>query len=201
MERLKRAVILANGAFPRKGSEARRILETAAIVVACDGAADSYRRHYRRAPDYVVGDLDSLKGAAAGAVKIDEQETNDLAKAIRFCRERGFAIAAIVGATGKREDHTLGNIFRAMEAGIEVVTDEGRFLPIAAGKALRLRLKKGAPVSVFATDPQTKMTSQGLEWPLDGVRFANLYCATLNRASAAKVEITSDHSAFVYSEK
>ena len=42
------------------------------------------------------------------------------------------------------------------------------------------------------------MTSRGLEWPLDGVRFENLYCATLNRATAAVVTLTSDRPVFAY---
>ena len=33
---------------------------------------------------------------------------------------------------------------------------------------------------------------------MDGVKFANLYCATLNRASAVRVEMTSDRPALVY---
>ena len=65
------------------------------------------------------------------------------------------------------------------------------------GKA-SFRVAKGTPVSVFAPDLETRMTSRGLEWPLDAVKFGNLYCATLNRASAARVTITSDRPALVY---
>ena len=39
-----------------------------------------------------------------------EQETNDLSKAFRYCLKRGWKKLFILGATGKREDHTMGNI-------------------------------------------------------------------------------------------
>jgi hypothetical protein len=45
------------------------------------------------------------------------------------------------------------------------------------------------------------MTSRGLEWPLDGVRFDNLYCATLNRATAARICVTTTRKVFVYVEE
>ena len=196
-----RTVILANGDFPAADSPAGRALAAAKRVVACDGAATTYRARCGREADLIVGDLDSL-GAAALAdakteiVRIAEQETNDLEKAIRCCRARGWNDLVIVGAAGKREDHFLSNVFRAMALGVELVTDAGRFLPFTG--TLRLRVSKGMPISVFATDPKTKMSSKGLEWPLDGVKFLNLYCATLNRADAATVEITTDRPAFAF---
>ena len=43
-------------------------------------------------------------------VHVTEQETNDLNKAFRYCLANGWTDIVILGATGKREDHTLGNI-------------------------------------------------------------------------------------------
>jgi len=203
-----RTVILANGAFPRKGGEARRLLASAARIVACDGAADVLWRRMRRRADFVIGDFDSIKRKPAKTldahqqvVCVLDQNTNDLTKAIDFCRTRGWKNLVIVGATGKREDHSLGNVFRAMEAGIEVVTDEGVFIPAENNRAsfrIRLSLAVGSPISVFTTDTAAKMNSSGLEWPLEGVEFRNLYCATLNRTSAKRVEIKSSSPFFAF---
>ena len=191
-------VILANGDFPRKGGVAFATLAAARRVVACDGAALSYRRRFRRWPDVVIGDLDSFKTPARGAtvVHVAEQDDNDLDKAIAYCRARGWTDLAIVGATGKREDHTIGNVFRAMALGLEVVSDFGRFVPFCGRRSFAVR--KGAAVSIFATDPATRMSSKGLEWPIAGVEFRNLYCATLNRATGNRVTIESDTPALVY---
>ena len=43
---MNRTVILAAGDFPAKGGEPRRILLSASRVVACDSAADAFRREF-----------------------------------------------------------------------------------------------------------------------------------------------------------
>lgn len=189
-------VVLADGDFPKRGGKAREILSSAARVVACDGAAAAYRRVFSRWPDFTVGDMDSLSSPPPGALVDRSEDVNDLTKAISFCRAKGWKKIVIVGAAGKREDHTIANVYIALDAGIPVVTDFGVFHPVC-GKS-RIKTFKGAGVSVFAPDAATRMTSRGLVWPLDGVRFITPYCATSNRASRAEISVTSDRPAFVY---
>lgn len=218
-----RTVILAAGDFPKIGGTAWNLLAGAKRVVACDSAADAYRRHFRKWPTVIIGDMDSVGGgprrsgtdrrpSAGGAVRpgphasqspicicIPDQNTNDLEKAMTYCAQQGWRKPVIVGATGKREDHTLGNIFRALAYECEIVTDCGRFIPVR-GKAT-LKVSKGAAVSIFAPDAKTRMTSKGVEWPLDEVRFRNLYCATLNRATASRVTLTTTRPVSVFIEE
>ena len=202
-----RTVILAAGDFPKTGGAAWKLLAEATRVVACDSAADAYRRRFRKWPDVIIGDLDSFRNLTVfrrsgtdrpTIAKVSDQETNDLEKAINYCAKQCWRDPVIVGATGKREDHTLGNVFRALAYGCETVTDRGRFIPVR-GKAI-LKVRTGAAISVFAPDPKTRMTSKGLEWPLDEVRFRNLYCATLNRATATRVTLTASRPVSVYIE-
>lgn len=218
-----RTVILAAGDFPKTGGAAWKLLAGATRVVACDSAADAYRRRFHKWPTAIVGDFDSIgdgpwrsgtdrRPSAGGAVRpgphasqppvcvrIPDQNTNDLEKAISYCAQRGWRKPVIVGATGKREDHMIGNVFRALAYGCEIVTDRGRFIPVC-GKA-SFTVVKGAAVSVFAPDAKTRMTSKGLEWPLDGVRFKNLYCATLNRTTATRVALTATRPVSVFIEE
>ena len=131
------AVILANGEYPTHVLPLK-ILEEAKFVVCCDGAANEYilRGH---TPDIIIGDGDSLspenKTRFSDIIHhIADQETNDQTKAVHFLQEKGYQRIAIVGATGKREDHTLGNIsllLDYMKSGMEVrtVTDYGVFIP------------------------------------------------------------------------
>ena len=105
------AVILANGEYPTCPVPLT-MLEEASFVACCDGAANEYisRGH---TPDVIVGDGDSLsteyhKRFSPIIHQIPDQETNDQTKAVRYLQKRGFRRIAIVGATGKREDHTLG---------------------------------------------------------------------------------------------
>ena len=202
-------IILANGAFPKRGGAAWKLLAAAKRVVCCDGAADAYRRHFGTWPAAIVGDFDSFDDGSRRSgtgrhprasrpivVRFTDQDTNDLEKAIVFCAMRGWKAPLIVGATGKREDHALGNVFRALDYGCEIVTDTGRFVPFCGTASFKVRA--GAAVSVFAPDPKTRMTSKGLEWPLDGVKFKNLYCATLNRATGTRIALTSTRPVSVY---
>lgn len=191
--------VLAAGDFPRSGTPAARLFDGAARVICCDGAARIYRRRRGRWPDAIVGDLDSFAGrVAAGCevVRIAEQETNDLEKAVRFCRERGWPRPIVFGAAGRRADHMLGNYLRAIDLGVEIVDDCGRFTPFCGRRTFRQ--PPGSAFSVFAPDPRTRMVSRGLVWPLDGLRFENLYCATLNRTNRAVVTLSSDRPAAVY---
>ena len=195
-----RTVVLAAGDFPRPGGEARRILSAATRVVACDGAALAYRREFGRWPDVTTGDLDSIgKDLPPGALHDADQDENDLSKALALCRRMGWADPIVLGATGKREDHTVGNVFRALAAEVRVVTDCGEFLPVRG--RLSFRTWKGAGISVFAPDPRTKMTSRGLRWKLDGVRISMPWRGTLNRASSENAVVTADRPAFVYVER
>ena len=225
-----RTVILAAGDFPKKGGTAWKTLVAATRVVACDSAADAYCRRFRKWPDVIIGDLDSLCGqstvpeassprgvgqpgclpaprrethrvrcsipTSTDVISIPDQDTNDLEKAMSYCAKRGWKANVIVGATGKREDHTIGNVFRALDYGLTIVTDHGRFIPVC--RKATFKVAKGVAVSVFAPDPKTRMTSKGLEWPLDAVKFRNLYCATLNRATGTRIVLTSTHPVTVY---
>ena len=199
-----RTVILAAGDFPKTGGAAWNLLAAAKRVVACDSAADAYCRRFRKWPDVIIGDLDSipprflLSPFSFLLVRDANQDTNDLEKAMAYCAKRGWRNPVIVGATGKREDHAIGNVFRALDYGLEIVTDRGRFIPVRSKAVLKVRI--GAAVSVFAPDPKTRMVSKGLEWPLEGVKFRNLYCATLNRATATRVTLTANRPVSIYIE-
>ncbi len=192
------AVILANGEFPKKGGAEWNLLAAAKRVVACDGAADSYVKRFGKSPFAVVGDMDSLKHCPekADIVRVPDQETNDLEKSVVWCRVRGWKKLVVVGASGKREDHLLGNVFRALDLGVEILTDYGRFVPME-GKAT-FNVPKDTPISIFAPDHSTHATSIGLVWPLDNVEFKNIYCATLNKSKGKRVVIASDRRIMVY---
>ena len=196
-----RTVILAAGDFPRRGGRAWEILVGARRVVACDSAAVAYRRRFHRWPDVVIGDMDSAECRGANVIRIPDQDTNDLTKAIRYAKARGWRDLVAVGATGRREDHMLGNLFRALDEDVPVVTESGTFHPVVGTR--RFAVRPGAAVSVFAPDPATRLTSTGLKWPLDGVRFGrahadSLYFATLNRTTGRRLTITADRRILVF---
>ena len=136
------AVIVGNGDFPSHPFPLA-VLDQAPCVVCCDGAANTLADS-GRVPDWIVGDGDSL--SEENRIRfhdrihhIPDQETNDQTKAVMFLLSQGIKRIVLVGATGKREDHTLGNISLLMEyqqMGAEVVmlTDYGFFIPATGDK-------------------------------------------------------------------
>ena len=189
-----RTVILADGTFP-ENEIPLRYLKKAARIICCDGSAD----HLISAgfkPDAIVGDLDSVSEEVAETYSDrlfpdKDQETNDLTKAVRWCVERKYNNIIILGATGKREDHTLGNISLlaeyAKEAEIMMVTDTGIFRPFL--RSCSLSTLPGQQISVFSIDPKTEITSSGLKYPLKKKKLGNWWEATLNEATGKSVRL------------
>jgi thiamine pyrophosphokinase len=96
----------------------------------------------------------------------------------------GYKEVVIIGATGKREDHTIGNISLlseyVREMNVIMVTDTGIIIPFL--KSSTISSFPGQQVSIFSIDPETKVTSQGLRYPLSGTKIKNWWFATLNEA-------------------
>ena len=206
--------ILAAGS-PPSHEVPLRILREADRLIACDGAWRAAMELGRR-PDAVVGDGDSLGDGGARElarlgipfIEESEQDTNDLCKAFRHA---DGDLVAILGATGRREDHSLGNIFHLIDfaeerlragfaaesPGVAIVTDSGVFEPtLPPGRSWDV--KAGQPVSVFAPLPSTEMSSEGLEWALDGVDFGSLWRGTLNRAAGERFTIRTSRPAIIF---
>ncbi|MEI7901585.1 MAG: thiamine diphosphokinase [bacterium] len=182
-----KTVILANGQFPAHAAPLAALL-TAARIVCCDGAVDKLAAA-GLTPTWVVGDLDSLSEAARARdpeklVGIREQETNDLTKAFRFCLSHGWRDLVIVGATGLREDHTLGNLSLLVDfacaSKVVLLTDTGWFTPLTV--SARLPASAGQQVSIFSFGPVTAVHAEGLKYPLDGLRLTRWWQAALNES-------------------
>jgi thiamine pyrophosphokinase len=220
------ALILADGAFPtiRKRQE---LLRNAENIVCCDGAV-SKLLDFGREPIAIVGDMDSIPSElklrfADRIFSSDDQETNDLTKAVEYCIAHDFDEIAILGATGLREDHTLGNISLLAEyaprlKSVCLLTDYGRIDAFRSGievdeyqepgvdtKAPQVCTTRddaftvalfesfqGQQVSIFSLHPETKISSLGLRYPLEGRSFTSWWQGTLNECSGEQFSLSID---------
>lgn len=198
-------VILANGLFPgtRQGQE---LLKQAERIICCDGAADKLVA-YGLSPQVIVGDMDSVseeirKEYRSIMISSDDQESNDLTKAVRYCIEKGYSAVSILGATGLREDHTLGNVSLMLEyypdIEVRMVSDFGVFFLVRSGE--RVKSFPGERVSIFSVDNRIRVSSSGLLYPLNQLQLSNWYIATLNEATADhfSLQFESDLPLIVY---
>lgn len=195
---MNNAVILADGAFPEAASSIA-ILRRAELIICCDGAADALVK-FDMEPDFIVGDLDSVSAETKARFperlfKIEEQETCDLAKCFRFAAGRGLTVTHLLGASGKREDHLLGNLAQFAEfsrtfSGMKLVTDYGFFVA-ATGHAAFNGVTPGTQVSFFSFDPAQRVSASGVQYPLEERQLFWWYEATLNCAVSSTVTVSS----------
>ena len=205
MEKTKHIVILAAGDFPSHPVPLAALRE-ADFVVCCDSA---YKAFQHSTPSIqnsiVIGDGDSLSDSDKAALgnrwlQVDEQDYNDLHKAMAWATST-FDIQnskfTILGATGRREDHTLGNIsylvtFNEEYPGIdlEMLTDYGRFCSFSGSRTFKAFPRQ--QVSIFTPDPCTAVSSEGLRWQLDRFCPQIWWQATLNEVLGDSFTLVAD---------
>lgn len=186
------AVIIANGEYPT-AAVPLQIIKSTPFVACCDGGANEYIAR-GNTPDIIIGDGDSLSAVNREKYshllhRIEEQETNDQTKSVSWLLQHGYKRIAIVAATGKREDHTLGNIsllIEYMRAGacVRSFTNYGTFIPCK--DSFTLPTRKGQQISII-NFTANGFSSQGLRYPL--YDFTNWWQGTLNEAVADSVTI------------
>ena len=196
-------VVLCNGTFPEHPVPVS-ILKRARTIICCDGAIMNLLA-FGMEPTMIVGDLDSINFAmrekyADRVFHNPDQETNDLTKAVKWAVANGIRNITILGATGLREDHTLGNIsllgeYISMLDSVQMVTDTGVFCAIA--EPTTFHSCKGQQVSIFSLDPMTTVSSENLKYPLPQY-LASWWCGTLNESLSDSFTVKTNGTLIVY---
>ncbi len=205
MSEVKDIAIVADGEFP-SGEYAGRRLSEAEKVICCDGAVVKYLAWSEdTAPDAIVGDMDTLSPElkekfAQIIVKYDEQDYDDLAKAVRYATSAYPKLerVSILGAGGGAEDFTIGNYgllmeFAQMYPGVRFEAVSDHTVAFSLTDSSSFPCTKGRTVSVFSPDPTLRLVSEGLEWPLDDVCFDNWWKGIRNRVTSETVTLRFSH--------
>ena len=164
-----KVLIVANGEAPEDGLMKQLAMESAFVVAADGGSATAFSADIT--PDFIVGDLDSLPSSDFPddrVVRLADQSTTDLEKAIEFCIERGATEVSIVGAGGRRADHALGNlsVLVLFRDRVDVrIIDDLFEISVVNGTA-EVSGSKGTVVSLIALGPCEGVTTEGLRWKL-----------------------------------
>ena len=190
--------IIANGNFPYHEIPLK-ILDKSKTIIACDGAANILDlKKYKI--DYIIGDLDSIESSNINKYKnkiINKpaQTNNDLRKAIMLLYNNKVKTFSILGATGKREDHTIGNIFSIYELyddlNATIYTDNGTFKCI--NTSTEIKSYKGQQVSLFSNDKTIKITSNNLMYNFKSTSISNLFYGTLNESISDSFILNISH--------
>ena len=210
-------VILADGNYP-VAPYPLELLHTADYIICCDASVLKLKG---LEPSYIVGDMDTLGDEHAKKYreiirKSSCQETNDQTKAFSFALglvpSGTMADIHILGTTGGREDHTLGNISLLMEytknsgnpiapfnnimhegISVDIVTDNGIFTPHY--NSFEKSCRAGQQISIISFDNTIRIKSAGLRYPTDNATFEFWWSGTLNEAVGESFSLEFSHSA------
>ena len=208
----KDIVIICDGSFPKK-EYPKYLIRNADFIICCDGALTKFLKNSKnifgeeRLPDLVIGDMDTLSSAMQNKyseiiVRESEQEHNDQTKAVRWALSniKDISTIHILGATGGRADHTIGNLSLLMEYTrmfdlkdiyIEAVSDEETIFPVT--DTIEFDCGQGREISIFSPDNSLRIKSKGLIYKTDDVIFDNWWKATLNKTSQDNVRLEFNH--------
>ncbi len=208
----KDVVIICDGDFPKK-EYPQYLVRSADFIICCDGALKKFLRNSRnifgseRLPDLVIGDMDTLSAAMQNKysdiiLRETEQEHNDQTKAVRWALSNIENIGSIhiLGATGGRADHTIGNLSLLMEytrmfdlkdINLEAVSDDCTAFPVT--DTIEIDCGEGRQMSIFSPDNTLRIKSEGLMYSTDDVVFDNWWKATLNKTSKDRIRLEFNH--------
>ena len=191
-------ILLANGNYPNHPIPLKKI-HTAGSIICCDGAVNKLSEE-GYTPHIIIGDLDSIEAKYKKKYHdklyhIVDQNENDLRKAIKWINSQKIEHVTILGATGKREDHTLGNIFTFLQFPINfncrIITNFGTFTLIKG--AMELKSFKGEKISLFSINSKIKISSDGLKYNFNKYTINTLYSCTLNESIESVIKLNISH--------
>lgn len=173
-------------------------------MICCDGAAEEFCATGAE-PVAVVGDFDSLSEELRTRLADrlhhrPDQDVNDLWKALTLAIERGARRVTVLGAFGRREDHSIGNLMlcaaRMNEVEIQMVGDRGVFSFIDSDSTFESFA--GEQVSLFTLSPSTEISTIGLRYEPPQNRLSAMWQGVSNESLGAEFTIRTNAPTIVY---
>lgn len=155
------------------------------VIIAADRGMDFLYEH-KITPDIIVGDFDSVKNDALSYFKEKgmsdihalnpEKDDTDSECALQIALDHGADHIIIIGATGTRIDHVLGNISllgKAMSEGkmAELLDTHNRIRMIDNELEIEKNKQYGKYVSIIPVCKNNKITLEGFKYPLKDYTF------------------------------
>jgi len=169
----KRALVIANGEPPKK-QLLQSLARESGIVICADGGANTALK-FGILPDVIVGDLDSIHAEAlvkfhkVPTYEDRDDESTDLEKAIAWALKQKYDHIVVIGASGRRIDHSVGNLGVLPkfypDAVIRFIDDLGELVYV--GRGITFDAKRSDVISLIPLSRCEGITTQGLKYALD----------------------------------
>ncbi len=201
----KSILIIANGEIPQKGIFQKLIIEADCIVAVNGGSNLCYE--YNIYPHFILGDLDSIDQKVSAhfhdseIIHLQDQSRHDLDKAIEFTRTLNPERIMVIGAFGKRLDHSLANLLllqsMSHDCSIIFYDNYGQLSLIQGTQQLNLQVNR--TVSLFSFLPVFGLSLEGFKYSLQNQNYPEGFngLSNLTVTNQAKILIKSG-SIFLY---
>lgn len=170
------AVIFLNGLVPDKSFF--DMMPDIPIICA-DGAAQKISNLANKI-DFIVGDFDSFDSMTSAScfnsselIKIDEQETNDFEKCLKFALDKSYNNILICGFHGGELDHTLNNwsVFKRFASIMNLCVYDANRYGISVNHSFKANFNLNENISIIP-QPEIKLITTGLKWNLNNEALA-----------------------------
>ncbi|HEY4643806.1 MAG TPA: thiamine diphosphokinase [Bacteroidota bacterium] len=168
----KKALVICDGELPSRVA-LRKLAEGVDSIACADGGANQARR-YRITPDIIVGDLDSITDATrrfyrtVPLIQNSSEEQTDLEKVLDVLLARGTKDVVVVGATGRRTDHTVTNfsILKKYHRKCNLRFVDRHCEIFVVDRKVKLSGKRGELISILPLGVGRGITTKGLKYSL-----------------------------------
>lgn len=195
---LKKCIILANGKPPRKQVIKYLFNKDYTTLICADGGANSALRMNLN-PDFIIGDLDSITKSTynhfktkSKIIKIFRQNDTDVEKALKLAIKKGYNEAMLLAVTGNRLDHTFCNLGIVLKfykkIRTKIIAENSVLTPLSRNNII-ISIP-GEIISLFGFNRQTKITTDGLKYPInrDSLPFGEKE-STSNVSTSSEINI------------
>lgn len=171
------SVIFCNGALSLAPQHLSALIASADLLIAADGGYH-HLKSLSITPNIIIGDMDSIDVKDHPTIETIRFDSNknqtDTELAIIEALNRGSKKITLLAATGRRLDHTIGNIELIKKyAGLVSLIENDRTLVALKGPAtLQLNGEVGKIVSLFSAETRCPcITTSGLKYNLNNEKL------------------------------
>ncbi len=176
------------------------------LVFCTDGAYNTLKTHNIK-PDIISGDLDSIKRLPSDIeiIETPDQNFTDFEKTLEIIIQKGGIFVDVYGASGKEQDHFLGNLTTALkfEDKLSITFYDNFHYYFITSKNASLETQIGKIVSLYPYPSAKNITTKGLKYPLSNETLdLKDRVGTRNQATNTTIEISfTEGTLIIFIEK
>ncbi|MEX0719091.1 MAG: thiamine diphosphokinase [Balneolaceae bacterium] len=171
-------LIICNG-FPPSRLLLKQEVQQADLIIGADGGGNILLDHKVK-PDVVIGDLDSFQKPDKvnfEVIRDTDQESNDLEKALTYALNKDTTSCTVLGAFGKRMDHSLKNlsVMKQFNSRLNPLVYKDEYQKaFLVQDYFESQLPAGTIISLFPLSGVVEgITTTGLKFPLNNESLIN----------------------------